>query len=110
MRTRHVVEWAPFQLASGVSEEQLLQASRELQEGFLAKQPGFVRRDLLRARDGGWIDVVYWADREAAEAAMKAAMESTTCHAYFKVMAGVDHAAPDAGVLLFERVATYAQA
>jgi hypothetical protein len=107
MNEREVIEWAPFRARPGVTDEQLLEASRALQEGFLAKQRGFVRRDLLRGKDGAWVDVVYWADHAAVDAAMKAVSESPVCHTYFGLMAGADHAAPGEGVLLFERAASY---
>ena len=105
MKDRIVVEWAPFRLAEGVPESRLLAASHRLQEAFLARQPGFVRRELLRGGNGDWADLVWWADRKAADDAMKAAAESPVCHSYFHLMAG----APDAGngVLHFARVASY---
>jgi hypothetical protein len=102
-----VIEWAPFTLAEGVSEEQLLRASSELQVDFLAKQRGFVRRELLRGEDGRWVDLVYWADQASADEAMRRAMESSTCRAYFHLMAGAEQVDAGAGVLHFRRVASY---
>lgn len=93
-----VLEWAPFTLASGAGEADLLRASEALQEGFLARQPGFLRRDLLKGRDREWIDLVWWATGEDAERAMQAAAESPACFEYFRLMAGADHAEPGAGV------------
>ena len=107
MKEHVVVEWAPFQPAANVSEEQLLAASRVLQESFLSKQPGFVRRELLRGRNGDWVDLVYWADRKAADDAMKAAAESPTCLSYFHLMAGSPNAT--SGVLHFDRVTSYGE-
>jgi hypothetical protein len=107
MTTHEIVEWAPFQTALGVSEAQLLAASRSLQEAFLAKQRGFLRRDLLRGKEGSYVDIVYWVDRDAAQAAMKAAAESPVCHAYIQLMAGADHENPEDAVLHFDRVACY---
>lgn len=103
-----IVEWAPFELAEGVSEEALLAASDALQAGFLAKQPGFLRRELLRRCGRQWVDLVYWRDRTSVEAAMQAAGSSAACHAYFELMAGAEHAAPAAGVLLLEQADSYA--
>ncbi len=105
MNEQVVVEWAPFRPAANVSEERLLAASRELQEVFLARQPGFVRRELLRGGKGDWVDLVYWADRKAAEEAMKAAAGSAACLSYFHLMAGPPDAASD--VHHFDRVAVY---
>jgi hypothetical protein len=55
---------------------------------------------------GGWVDIVWWADRAAAEAAMKVAADSPVCHSYFQLMSGADHANPADAVLHFDRVAS----
>jgi hypothetical protein len=102
-----VVEWAPFQLADGVTEEQLLAASEMLQREFLARQPGFVRRELLRGRGGQWVDLVHWETAEAASAVFAAAGTSAICRAYFELMvapAGVD---PSEAVLHLHGVRDY---
>jgi len=105
--TRGVIEWAPFRLADGVTEDQLLAAARQLQDVFLAHQPGFVRRELLRGTGGGWVDLVEWSDRATAEAAVRAAAESPTCLTYFRLMAGGDQVDPGSGVSHYDRVAEY---
>lgn len=107
MNQNEIVEWAPFQVAPGVTEEKLLEASRQLQEAFLAHQSGFLRRDLLKGKGGSWVDVVYWADRAAAEGAMRAAAESSVCHSYFQLMSGADHENPENSVMHFSRVRSY---
>src|SRR5262245_11021563 len=107
MSDRTVIEWAPFRLAEGVTEERLTAASRTLQREFLVKQRGFLHRELLRGRDGGWVDLIHWADASAAEDAMKAASESATCLAYFQLLAGLDANDPANGVLHFDRVESY---
>lgn len=105
--TNIVVEWAPFRLAPGVDEATLRAASEALQRGFLAKQPGFLRRDLLKGRDGQWVDLVFWASQEAADQAVTSAAESAACYRYFQLMAGAEHADPGADVLHFVRIETY---
>jgi hypothetical protein len=101
------IEWAPFRLADGVDEESLLQASDAIQTGFLSKQKGFVRRELLKSVNGQWADLVYWDSEEAAARAMDQAAESATCLEYFKLMTGPDGADPGAGVLHFVTAKTY---
>ena len=95
-----VVEWAPFKLKEGVSDAELKQVSEQLQERFLTKQNGFVRRELLKKADGSWVDVVYWETKEDAEAAIQNAGSSEVCGEYFGLMEingepdaaeGVDH-------------------
>jgi hypothetical protein len=105
---RRVLEWAPFRLKAGVEEASLLAASQELQRGFLAGQPGFMRRELLRAPDGSYVDLVLWETREAADAAMSHAADSTTCSLYFRLMTP-EAADAGAGVLHFDEVARYAR-
>src|SRR5262245_53449485 len=107
MSSKVVVEWAPFRIADGVSVEQLLAASRELQESFLAGRRGFLRRELLRGKAGGWVDLVHWADQQAADEAMKAAAESPICLRYFHLMAGAETVAAGTDVLHFDSAATY---
>jgi hypothetical protein len=102
-----VVEWAPFRVAGGVTEEQLLAASEKLQREFLAKQPGFVHRELLRGADGQWADLVHWENEAAANAVFAAAGESPICQEYFRLMTIPEGADPAAGVLHLKRVQTY---
>jgi hypothetical protein len=107
MKSAEVVEWAPFRVKSTVTEAQLLEASRALQESFLSRQRGFLRRDLLRGANGQWIDIVYWSSRQAVDEAMASVAQSPACQAYFQLMAGLEHEAPAGGVTFFERAASY---
>ena len=102
-----VVEWAPFRVKAGVDDATLLDASEALQRDFLASQPGFVKRELLRGADGQWVDLVYWRDEASANAIMSAIADSAACQAYFHLMEGADSADPAAGVLHLHRVRSY---
>ena len=104
-----VIEWAPFRIAEGVTEEALLAASEALQRDFLASQRGFVHRELLRGADGQWVDLVHWENEAAANAAFTAAMESPHCAEYFKLLL-LPEGGPEAGVLHFHRVREYTAA
>ncbi|OQW56116.1 MAG: hypothetical protein A4S17_14005 [Proteobacteria bacterium HN_bin10] len=101
-----VIEWAPFKLKAGVSEEALLRASQQLQREFLDRQAGFVSRRLLRSGDGSYVDMVVWASQEEAASAMEVAAQSTTCSAYFALM-GANHADPGAGVTHLRQLKLY---
>jgi hypothetical protein len=101
------IEWAPFRLRDSVDEARLLRASDALQSGFLAEQPGFIRRELLKGPNGHWVDLVYWESAEAAAQAMKNAGDSPVCFEYFQLMVGGDHADPGADVLHFEQKESY---
>jgi hypothetical protein len=102
-----VIEWAPFRLREAASEAALLSASESLQRDFLERQPGFVRRELLRGEGRDWVDLLYWESAEALAAAMQRAGQSPVCFAYFQVMEQADHAQPGAGVSQFRLVQTY---
>lgn len=102
-----VVEWAPFRVKPGVDDNTLLAASEALQRDFLAHQPGFVRRELLRGAEGQWVDLVYWRDEDSAMAVMPAIANSAACQTYFHLMEGADAADPGAGVLHLHRVRSY---
>jgi hypothetical protein len=98
-----VIEWAPFRLLPGTTEQTLLDAADAIQRDFLASQPGLVRRELLRGKDGQWVDLLHWQDDEAARAAMARAAESPVCHRYFALMG----AEAGEGVLHLTRVREY---
>ncbi|MEM9648830.1 MAG: hypothetical protein AAF969_10130 [Bacteroidota bacterium] len=55
---QQVMKWAPFTIREGVSETELLEASKALQTDFLQNLKGFVRRELLIQVDRNYIDVV----------------------------------------------------
>jgi hypothetical protein len=106
--TGPVIEWAPFRLADGATEQELLVASETLQRDFVERQRGFIRRELLRGADGAWVDLVHWEDEAAAHAGFSAAMESPVCAEYFKLMVMPEAGDPGAGVLHLHRVREYA--
>lgn len=93
--TEVTIEWAPFELAETATEEQLVAASAELEQGFLKQQDGYIRRDLFKGKDGQWVDLVYWESPHAASEAMKVANTSEKCMAYFSLMKGVEGAEAD---------------
>jgi len=102
-----VVEWAPFRTRADVDEATLLEASEVLQRDFLEHQPGFLRRELLRGADGGWVDLVFWQDEQSAAAAMSSAGTSPVCYTYFHLMEGGDCMDTGAGVLHLHRIRVY---
>jgi hypothetical protein len=101
------IEWAPFRVLAGVTEQELLDASQALQDDFLAKQPGFLRRELLKGAAGQWADLVYWESHALAQAAMKAASDSAVCATYFKLLEAADPNNPELGVLHFAVTRSY---
>ena len=104
----YVIEWAPFQLKEGVDEAAFLSASEDLQKEFLNLQKGFVKRDLARAADGQWADIVFWASHADAEAAVKVAMDYPACLRYFEMLASADPDKPELDILHLNVVRSYA--
>lgn len=104
-----VVEWAPFEVREGVSNEQLLQASEHLQNEFLVKQKGYIKRELLKGEGRQWVDLIYWASEEDAQAAIQNAMNSAACGVFFGLMKGVPDPEelidPAEGVFHYKRMA-----
>jgi hypothetical protein len=107
MITKQVIEWASFRLKNGVTDAELLAASDAMQAAFLQGQKGFIKRELVKAADEQWADVVYWASHADAEAAMPHAMGNAACLKYFDLLQGVDHAHPEVGVLHLNVMKTY---
>lgn len=102
-----VVEWAPYRLKTGVTEAELFKAAEELQRDFLAKQPGYIRRELVKGDDGTFIDIVWWTSRRTAEEAVANAASSASCRRYFALMQEADDAQPGAGVMHFQSLRSY---
>jgi hypothetical protein len=100
-----VVELASFRVAPGVTETDVLNASHVIQHEFLRHQPGFLRRDLLRAGDGHWVDLVEWTDHDSFAAAMAVSSTSAACQSYFRLMA--DDGGAGTGMLHLRRVRRY---
>lgn len=107
MSTDHVVEYAPFTLAQGVSEEALLAASQRLEQEMLARMPGYRGRVLVRKSPREWADLVFWEDQAAADRVMALVAESPACAGYFALMDMAGASDPGAGVTHFTAVRTY---
>lgn len=101
----HTIEFAPFTLAEGVDEMTLLAAADALQEEFLSRQEGFIKRDLVRIAPGRWADVIYWESRASVEQAMQTAPENSAALRYFQLMA--DTGEPDVANTLMSVARSY---
>jgi hypothetical protein len=101
------IEVAPFTIADGIDEAQLVEASEMLEREFLSRQPGYLGRSLSRLDERRWADVVLWRDADAARAAMAHVMESPVCRRYFACMVNEDVAGADHGVTLYQGVRGY---
>ena len=81
-----VLELVVFELNDGVSREQFLSTNNAV-SAWIAKQPGFVSRDLSYDAEGDrWIDVIWWESLENAGAAAELAMSSESCAPMFALI------------------------
>ena len=102
-----VIELAPFSLKEGVTEETLLKISKAVQEEFIDKQPGFIKRELVRKNSREYLDIVYWSSQPHAEHAAQKAMETAVCLEFFSLMQQSEVAVPEAGLSYFTLIHTY---
>lgn len=103
---RTVTVLAPFKLAAGITEADLLAASDKFQEEFAGKQPGLLRRELVRKQAGEYMDIVQFESLEDAHAVLEKEKTSPACQAFFSVM-DFDKEADSECVSLYESVVTY---
>lgn len=101
------IQLAPARLKDGVDEKTLLDASDAFQSSFVNKQQGVLKRILLRAKGGGYADLVFFESKEAADRVAATEQTSEQCLEFFKIMEPPDESLPDMGVLSFEHVKTY---
>jgi heme-degrading monooxygenase HmoA len=84
--SNEIIEWAEFKLNEGVTEPELLAASRDLQHQFLNQQKGYIRRDLVQLGNRQYADLVVWESKECADSAMAIAAQHHACQAYFAMI------------------------
>jgi hypothetical protein len=98
---------APIALKDGIDERALIAASDVFQRAFVSRQPGIEKRLLLRAADGTYADLVFYASKEAADRVLEIELQSDAVQDYFKIMKIPENASPEEAVLRFEHVKTY---
>lgn len=79
-----IVEIAQFKLASGVTDEEFIKEAEDVQKNFLEKQSGYVDRELLKAKDGQWIDILHWDSRQEAQKAAEMMIKEPTTQGFMK--------------------------
>ncbi|KZL17930.1 hypothetical protein PsAD2_02807 [Pseudovibrio axinellae] len=77
---------AQIKLAKGKTEKDLLTASDAFEVGFASKQPGILRRELVRKPDGTYLDVVKFRSANDMDVVIEKEKTSEICHAFFSVM------------------------
>jgi hypothetical protein len=107
MKTASYVQIAQIRLKPGVDEKTLIEASDKFQSAFVEKQRGVLRRVVLRAKHGGYADLVFFESKAAADQVAVAEQTSEACLEFFQIMEPPDPTVPDMGVLSFEHLKTY---
>jgi heme-degrading monooxygenase HmoA len=77
-----------------------------MQNEFLERQPGYLKRQLLKGQGESYVDLVWWASMAEAEAAMAKVSSSKACAKYFSHMRS-DQTEAGSGVLHLEAVRIY---
>ncbi len=107
MDKKMYVQIAPIQLKEGIDENTLLEASDTFQVNFVNKQTGIISRDLLKGKDGNYVDLVFFESKEDADRIAKIEETSPACFEFFTIMEAPDESLPDMGILSFEHIKTY---
>lgn len=70
-QTVGLVEITTFKLNNGVSSADFVKSAEQLENDFLKRQEGFIKRTLTQSGDTLWTDIVYWTNKESHSQAMK---------------------------------------
>lgn len=79
-----IVEIAQFKLAVGVSDEDFLHEAEIVQKNFLEKQSGYINRELLKDKDGQWVDILHWNSMEEAQKAAEVMMSDPATQGFMQ--------------------------
>jgi hypothetical protein len=79
------VELAYFKAADGISQEQIVEASKKMEE-TLHKWNGFGSRELVYLGNNQYVDIVHWDEQKYADEALKKAMECKVCLDFFALL------------------------
>ena len=63
-----------YQLANGISEEDLLQIASQVADTWMKKQTGFIKWEIHKNNTGSYTDIVCWGSKEDAKQAEKEMM------------------------------------
>jgi hypothetical protein len=80
------IEWAPFIKNSQTTDQLLISAADKVNSHFLAKQKGFIKRELIKKNDNEYADIIYWQTKSDAIAAGEKVYTCVECNEYFKHM------------------------
>ena len=107
MIKRIYVQLVPVRLRDGLDAATLLEASDTFQRSFVSKQDGIMKRMLLKGKNGGYADLVFFESKDDADRVAKIEQTSPECLEFSKIMEAPDESLPDMGILSFEHIKTY---
>ena len=79
-----IAEIAQFKLVAGTSDEDFLQEAEAVQKNFLEKQSGYINRELLKDKDGLWMDILHWNSMEEAQKAAEVMMSDPATQGFMQ--------------------------
>ncbi len=80
---KNALEIVTFRTKDGIAVADVLKASAEMEQHFITKQKGFIKRTIGKGDGNEWVDVVYWETMNDATKAGEAAMQSPACAPMF---------------------------
>jgi heme-degrading monooxygenase HmoA len=72
-KTLGMVEITTFKLKNSISNADFIKSAEQMQNDFLKRQEGFIKRTLTQSGDSLWTDIVYWKSKESHNKAMQLA-------------------------------------
>lgn len=60
-----------YELAEGVSKEQLIAIAKQIVQDWMKNLTGFIKWEIHSNSDGSYTDIVYWKSKQAAKDAEK---------------------------------------
>ena len=84
--SNHIIEVVKFELADGVTEQDIMAANEGL-ESFLNDQPGLLYRSFAKQQNSEiYIDIVYWDTLNDATRVQQAFYDSPQCQQFIKLI------------------------
>ncbi|MAS37415.1 MAG: hypothetical protein CL610_25675 [Anaerolineaceae bacterium] len=85
MNEQPVVEVALFRLKPDVADDAFLRGAALIQR-HLDQLNGYISRELVKAPDGQWVDIIHWANLEAAQNAEAVILADTNAAPFFEMI------------------------
>ena len=85
MEQTKIIEMVLWKSVEGISTHEAKEAITKL-NNFVSQQPGFIARKTAMAKDGRFLDIVYWTDLASARTASEKAMKNEDLMAVFSTI------------------------